>query len=603
MTEIGWRRVPDAAAVAGGVAWVWLAEAGVLGPIAEILALATLVLVPLGLGLADTPRRDGSRTTWYEAAVLFQPVAAVPTVVSLSLPAGATATALAVPWFVATALVASFGLWRLLQRGPWPLAELALDAGLVYLAVGGGALLLDRAGIALFFEPILITLTAVHFHYAGFALPVATGLAGRAARGERLGKVRKVTTAVIAVGPGIIATGITAAALQFPFAGVVEFTSVAFFTTAVALFSLSVVVDVLPGLDSRLQRLLVGAASLAVTASMGFAVLYGLARWTGGSYLGIDARAFTPMIRYHGQLNAFGFALLALLGWRLAPPENAARAPGIPFSRLAAGRRVGRDFLDRNGYATDRPASGMMASVDDYGWEGFDPDAVAPSVRRFYERSGDYLLAVEPDWGRPWESLVPGYRAVATRVDQLTLPLSTVATESALTGDVVGVDGPDDHAGSRAWIRSNANATDGDDQMTYVATYGRYVDGGTVFLRATFPLPGANLTGLLRVENCGPDGRGLLLSSDAAPGNADDAGLYLVVRGFGVRLPLDETLVISPAEGEDVDGAVGDHSGTAGAGPATDADGAVTAVHEIRALGHRVVTLAYDIEVAPEHSG
>jgi hypothetical protein len=473
----------------------------------------------------------------------------------------------------------------LLQRGPWPLSELALDAGLVYVAVGGGALLLDRVGISLFFEPILITLTAVHFHYAGFALPVVAGLAGRVAIGDRFERTRQVTTGIIAVGPGIIATGITAAALQVPFAGVVEFASVAFFTTAVALFSLAVLVDVLPGRESGIQQLFVGTASLAVTASMGFAVLYGLARWTGGTYFGIHATAFTPMVRYHGQLNAFGFALLALVGWRLAPPESTARAPGIPFSRLSGDHRIGRDFLDRRGYATHDAASGMMASLDDYAWDGFDPSAVAPSVRRFYEHSEEYLLSVEPDWNRPWGPLVPVYRLFATRMEQLTLPLSTVGPKAALRGTVVGVDGPDEYAGSRAWIRSNAHATDGDDQMTYVATYDRYVADGTAYLRATFPLPGCNLTGILRVENTGSEAGGLRLSSYAVPGNEDDAGLSLVVRGFGVRLPLDETLVVEPVDGGSGDGTTG-----------------VTAVHEITLLGHRLVTLEYDVALAPEHS-
>lgn len=589
MPRVGWERVPDASAFVGGVAWAGLAVTTTLGPIREILALAILVLVPLGLRLADAPRRDGTRSTWYAAAALGQPVAAVPAVASLTLPQGFAATALTLPWVVVTALVGAFGLWRLLQRGPWPLAELAIDAGLVYLAVGSTALLLDRFGVSLIFEPLLVTLTAVHFHYAGFALPVATGLAGRAATGVRFGRIRRVTTGIIAVGPGVISTGITAAALEIPLAGPVEFASVAFFTSAVALFSLVVLADVVPGLDSWLQRALVGAAFVAVALSMGFAVCYGLARWTGGTYFGIHADAFTRMVRYHGQLNAFGFALLALVGWRLAPPASACRSPGIPFSRLAGGRTIGRDFLERTGYATDDDASGMMTDVDDYAWSGFDPGSVAPSVRRFYERSGEYLLAVDPDWGRPWGALVPAYRTFATRIGQLSLPLAPATADAALRGTVVAVGGPDGRAGTRAWIRSNAHATDGDDRMTYVATYGRYQSDGTAYLRATFPLPGANLTGILRVENAGPDGSGLRLSSYRIDGNADDAGLYLTVRGFGVRLPLDETLDITPVEGDD-------------AGSNDDA-GSVDAVHEITLLGRRVVTLEYAIERADEHSG
>lgn len=546
-----------------------LAYASVLGPIEAIIALAMLVLVPLGLGLADTPRRDGSRTRWYTFAVTFQPVAAVPAVYSLTLSRGATATAVAFPWFALTALVAGFGLWRLLKRGPWPLAELVIDAGLIYVSVGGVALLTDRYGLSLFFQPVIVLLTVVHFHYAGFALPVASGFACRAAENGRFETIRQVTTAIIAVGPGIIATGITAAALALPLAGFVEFTSVAFFTIAVSLFSLAVVVDVLPGLDSWPQRLLVGAASLAVTTSMGFAVLYGLARWTGGTYLGVHADAFTRMVRYHGQLNAFGFALLALVGWRLAPPETTARAPGIPFSHLAAVGRVGTNFLDRSGYVTDEPVTGMMASVDEYAWSGFDPAAVAPSVRRFYERSGDYRLAVEPNWARPWGRLAPMYRNVATRVGQLTIPLTAPTSDAPLEGRVVALDSPDGHPGSRAWIRSNAHATDGDDRMTYVATYDRYVADERPYLRATFPLPGCNVTGLLRVENRAD---GLALSSYPAAGNGDDAGLYLAVRGFGVRLPVNERLVVTPTPG-----------------------GTVAAIHEVRALGIRLFTLAYDV--------
>ena len=83
-----------------------------------------------------------------------------------------------------------------------------------------------------------------------------------------------------------------------------------------------------------------------------------------------------------------------------------------------------------------------------------------------------------------------------------------------------------------------------------------------------FPLPGANLTGILRLEN---DGDGLVLSSFPTRGNADDAGLYLVVGGVGVRLPLNETLVVRP-DGE-----------------------TVGATHRVEALGVRLFTLQYDI--------
>lgn len=91
-------RITDGSAVAGAVGWLGLVAAGPLGPIREIIALAMLVLVPLGLRLADAPHRDGRRTRWYRAAVVGQPLTGALGVASLVLPPGAAATVLAVPW-------------------------------------------------------------------------------------------------------------------------------------------------------------------------------------------------------------------------------------------------------------------------------------------------------------------------------------------------------------------------------------------------------------------------------------------------------------------------------------------------------------------------
>ena len=81
-----------------------------------------------------------------------------------------------------TGLVALHGLWRL-WRGSHRTSEVCLDAGLLYLAVGGTWTVIARAGLRpLGFPDLIVLLTAVHFHYAGFALLVLAGLvAGRSA--------------------------------------------------------------------------------------------------------------------------------------------------------------------------------------------------------------------------------------------------------------------------------------------------------------------------------------------------------------------------------------------------------------------------------------
>ena len=306
---------------------------------------------------------------------------------------------------------------------------------------------------------------------------------------------------------------------------------------------------------------------------MGFAMLYGLARAAGGTYLGIGAQSFEAMVTYHGQLNAYAFAVPALIGWRLAVPKSRTRQPGMSFSRLQAGWRVGENFFERHGMATETDVSGMMETVKVYACTEFDPDAVAPAVQHFYEHSGEYELDVVPNWEPPWNRLAALYRPIATRIQQLSVPLASAQDNAALTGRVVGINSRDDQTGDRACIRSNADRVVDERQMTFVGVYDRYDGQKRPFLRVSFPLPCGNLTGVLRVENGGDDGNALVLSSFPVSGNADDAGLYLVFRGAGMRLPLNETLVVEPDE----------------------KDAVIQATHRVEALGFRIFTLRYRI--------
>lgn len=301
----------------------------------------------------------------------------------------------------------------------------ALDLGLLYFVVGAGALVLDRFGVALFFEPIVVRLTVVHFYYAGFALPVVAGLTGRLAPQGRFQKLFPATSGVIALGPALIAVGITFAGLGTTVGRLVEVIAVGVFTTAVALFSLSVVVGVLPRLSGRVQQVFVGVASLTVTATMVVALVFDVARFTGGRYFGIDAAVFGRTVRWHGQYNAYGFGLLALLGWRFEAPEARARPPGITFSKLTSGWRVGPEFLEQTGHTGSDDRTGMVDSLGDY---LDDPAAVHPDVRWLYERSAETVLEGEPDWAPLPGLLAPIYRKLVGPLGQLSLPTQRLFT-------------------------------------------------------------------------------------------------------------------------------------------------------------------------------
>jgi hypothetical protein len=275
--------------------------------IEQAIALASLVLVPLGMGMAATPPFEGTQRSLYNGAVVSQPVGAVLLFVSLVLRSGVGAAVAAAPWIFVTGLLGLTALIRMRERGLWPLSETVIDAGFAYSVVGSVALVFHHLGITFWFEPIIILLTAVHFHFAGFVLAVLTGLAGRTVD-EQQGF--RVLASVVLCGPAIIAIGIS-------FSPLIEMFAVSGFTVVVALLGGYVTIRVAPE-RPRLQGVLVAVSSLSLPVSMVLALSYGVAAFTGINPLGMN---ISTMIALHGTLNVFGFALLGTVGWRLAVPR------------------------------------------------------------------------------------------------------------------------------------------------------------------------------------------------------------------------------------------------------------------------------------------
>ncbi|MDS0282531.1 YndJ family protein [Haloarcula onubensis] len=304
---VGGVAVPDASALLGTVVWLAALFAGTLGTVPRALALAPLVLVPLGVGMAGRAAFPGLAGGCLRAAVWLQPVGALLVTASLALDVPApTAAALAAPWLLVTGLLGLAALSRTLDRGGVALPETAIDAGLAYVSVGAVALLLYHLDITFWFGRTIILLTGVHFHYAGFVLPVITGLTGRS--GHLDSRLWRSLVGVILAGPAIIAVGIS-------FSPLVEVVAVGGFTVAVALFGWYVLLRIAPT-RPREQAVLLGASAVALPVSMALALGYGVATFSGVD-LGLD---IATMVALHGSLNAFGFALCGLAGWRVAVP-------------------------------------------------------------------------------------------------------------------------------------------------------------------------------------------------------------------------------------------------------------------------------------------
>ena len=151
----------------------------------------------------------------------------------------------------------------------------------------------------------------------------------------------------------------------------------------------------------------------------------------------------------------------------MVPLESRTRYVGTDYVRALAAVLEGA-------YVRDAPDAGILASLDALAGPDFDPAAVDPAVRRFYEHTSRYQLDIVPEW-RPW--VRPGYllyrTVVARPLGQANVPMNQ---RDVLRGvhsriDTIDVDG-DGVPEVRGWIRSFAD----DDAPIYTGIYTTYRD-------------------------------------------------------------------------------------------------------------------------------
>jgi hypothetical protein len=173
-------------------------------------------------------------------------------------------------------------------------------------------------------------------------------------------------------------------------------------------------------------------------------------------------------------------------------------------------------------YVRAAPDVGIVASLDELAGPGFDPDAVDPLVREFYEHTTRFTLDIVPRW-RPW--VVPGYllyrTVLARRLGQADVPMRQREIRRGVESriDTIDVDG-DGQPDVRGWIRAVADTG----APIYVGIYTTYRRRGRGYVSVGFPVPSGSFTATLAPEP--RDDGGLRLTSRGAP---SDAGHYLAV--------------------------------------------------------------------------
>lgn len=301
-------------AAVGAAAWTIVALAAATGAvdltlIDVLLALAPLVVVPVGLVVAGPSGREPARLVRLAAAALVVP--------SLLTDARLTAGALALPWLAVAVHQFVVGAVRWLDAPDFSPAALARLASPLYLTVAAAWLVASRLRL----EPVgigepIVELTAVHFHYAGFA---AALLAARTHEVAAHLTPRWATagTLLTIASPPLVAVGFTTGAAPAQVGGALL---LSIGVWIVAGLTLAVVI---PRTAGAATRALLGLSALAVAAPMVLAVF-----WAAGQHYDIPALDVPAMARIHGTVNAFGFTLAGLLGWLLRDLRSHATPPG-----------------------------------------------------------------------------------------------------------------------------------------------------------------------------------------------------------------------------------------------------------------------------------
>jgi hypothetical protein len=311
-------------ALGGAATWfVFLflrtAESSETELIQKILLLGILVIVPLGLSLIPYATIEGDSIL--RATIAAQPVAAVATAFAFLLNPGGPSAILTASWLLLSAAIGLCGVVRLLRRGPILSREICIDVGMIYLPVGAAWLMASRLGIQpLGFGDTIVLLTAMHFHFAGFAAPVLAGLAGRVLpTSQPLSRTFALSGLFIIAGTPFVAAGIT-------FSPALALVGAVIISVGLILLAILVLGWILRLISSFLAQSLLVVSSLSSVFAMILACLFAYSLVVKSVIVDIPQMAMT-----HGILNSFGFSLCGLIAWTIASPKVQLRKPETEF--------------------------------------------------------------------------------------------------------------------------------------------------------------------------------------------------------------------------------------------------------------------------------
>lgn len=288
-----------------------------------LLMLSVLVLLPFGLRIGG--KAESLKSRWGEGvsayllglSLLVSPVDPRAMIAGEAEPRRIVPLGFlfALPWLLVRTRAAFCVLVWWVRHGVSGLADFCTRSARVFPAIGAAWLVANRAGWTPWnFDPLIVLLTAAHFHHAGFTLPLMAGLNAQA----RPGCWTRFSCVAILAGVPLVAVGITCTHF-----GVMPFVE-PFGVTILVLGALGVAVSqLLRGIEfrsglsiwTRTGFFISGASLLlAMVLALAFGLRYVVPGW---------ALTMPQMWMIHGTLNAFGFGLFGILAWRASLKPDA----------------------------------------------------------------------------------------------------------------------------------------------------------------------------------------------------------------------------------------------------------------------------------------
>lgn len=300
-------RTPGRLVGAAGVLWTIIAVVTLLGwgrfQFIELLfLLAPLVVVPMAVPLILRPAKDDEERDHIQGMVRILFGAGVFAAVSFLWEPGGKGAWLAFAWLLAWAVLVKT-LTKISGSRVTVFGKFCFTAGTLYLGVGAIWLAASRLGFQPlgFHEPIVL-LTAVHFHFAGFACAVMAGLLYERLHGDSWAGWMRLALLGTILGPG---------ALGLAFLIGPQLKLVAVFWIALGEIALAAgFIRVAATARNPQARWLLRVAAASLVVGILLAAGWALGEYPLHPFLNIE-----QMTRVHGVLNAIGFGVCGLLGW------------------------------------------------------------------------------------------------------------------------------------------------------------------------------------------------------------------------------------------------------------------------------------------------